>query len=96
MILHTVNQSPAHNSTLKECLFSASAGDHILLIEDGVYGATPAFDSLLRDDLHYFVLQNDLAARGLNGELTSSGWQTVNYDGFVALTEDADSVCSWF
>lgn len=96
MILHTVNKSPATSSTLKECLFSASSGDQILLIEDGVYAATQAFSELLRDDLSYFVLQNDMAARGLNSSLSSELWQPVDYEGFVELTEKADSVCSWF
>ncbi len=96
MILHTVNKSPATSSTLKECLFSVSSGDQILLIEDGVYAATQAFSELLRDDLSYFVLQNDMAARGLNNSLISEQWQSVDYEGFVELTEKADSVCSWF
>ncbi|MDX1320773.1 MAG: sulfurtransferase complex subunit TusB [Oceanospirillum sp.] len=96
MILHTVNKSPSANSTFKECLFSASAGDQVLLIEDGVYAATNAFSNLLRDDLSYYVLQEDMAARGLNATLTSEHWQAVDYAGFVALTETADSVCSWF
>lgn len=96
MILHTVNKSPATTSTLKECLFSASSGDQILLIEDGVYAATQAFSELLRDDLSYFVLLNDIAARGLNNSLISKQWQPVDYEGFVELTEKADTVCSWF
>lgn len=96
MILHTVNKSAATASTLKECLFSASAGDQVLLIEDGVYGATPAFAALLRDDLHYFVLSNDLQARGLNLQQLAQCWQRVDYTGFVELTEKADTVCSWF
>lgn len=96
MILHTVNKSPATSSTLKECLFSATSGDKVLLIEDGVYAATPAFSGLLRDDLNYFVLQNDMVARGLNSGLIAEKWQPVDYEGFVELTEKADTVCSWF
>lgn len=96
MILHTVNKSPAASSSLKECLFSASSGDQVLLIEDGVYAASLAFSELLRDDLSYFVLQNDMAARGLNNNLIAKQWQSVDYEGFVELTESADTVCSWF
>ena len=96
MILHTVNKSPTVNSALKECLYSAAQGDKVLLIEDGVYGATPVFNSLLREDLHYFVLQEDLNARGLTDTLTHARWTPVDYNGFVELTETADTVCSWF
>ncbi len=96
MILHTVNKSPSTSSTLQECLYSASTGDWVLFIEDGVYGATPAFKELLRNDLSYFVLRNDAAARGLNEPLLTGQCQSVDYSGFVELTEQADSVCSWF
>lgn len=96
MILHTVNKSPSAHSTLKECLFSAQCGDSILLIEDGVYGATAAFAPLMRDDLKYFVLKDDLIARGLTPEALANIWTSVSYSGFVELTESADSVCSWF
>ncbi|WP_417594925.1 sulfurtransferase complex subunit TusB [Oceanospirillum sp.] len=96
MILHTVNKSPSTSSALQECLYSASSGDSVLFIEDGVYSATSAFKELLRDDLSYFVLWNDTAARGLNDALLIEQCQPVDYSGFVELTEQADSVCSWF
>ncbi|SEG13307.1 tRNA 2-thiouridine synthesizing protein B [Oceanospirillum linum] len=81
---------------MQECLYSASSGDSVLFIEDGVYGATSAFKERLRDDLSYFVLQNDAAARGLSACLLTGQCQPVDYSGFVELTEQADSVCSWF
>ena len=65
--LHTVNKPVL----LDLCLRSIEDGDALLLIEDGVYAATQTFSELLRDDLRYFVLQNDMAARGLNSSLIS-------------------------
>lgn len=96
MILHTVNKSPSTQSTLKECLFAASNNDNILLIEDGVYGSTIAFRALLKEGLHYFVLQEDLDARGIAIDQLAPEWTAISYTGFVELTETADTVCSWF
>ena len=36
--LHTVNKSPYERNALKSCLDHVTAGDRILLIEDGVLG----------------------------------------------------------
>ena len=37
--LHTVNKSPFANQSLLSCIAHAKAGDAVLMIEDGVYGA---------------------------------------------------------
>ena len=43
-MLHIVNKSPFQTSTLKTCLRMAQPGSAVLLIEDGVYGATQGTD----------------------------------------------------
>ena len=37
--LHTVNKSPFERNALKSCLGHLTAGDAVLMIEDGVVGA---------------------------------------------------------
>ena len=39
MLLHTVNKSPFTDNSLQSCIRCCQAGQAILLIEDGVYGA---------------------------------------------------------
>ena len=39
-MLHIVNKSPYERNSLESCLRLASKGSAVLLIEDGVYGAT--------------------------------------------------------
>ena len=99
MILHTVNHSPFQQDTLATCLRFAATDDAILLIEDGVYGAIEggALESVVTtpDGPRVFVLAADVAARGI-AESLLAGIESVDYDGFVALTEQHERVVSWF
>ena len=93
MILHTLNQPPANLSCLERCLEAMAADDSLLLIEDGVYWALPAFASrlaALQGRLH--LLEADVKARGL--ELPAE--QCINDDQFVALCISHEKVVSWF
>lgn len=98
-MLHIVNQSPARTSALASCLRLAQDGAALLLIEDAVYAATAAgaaaagvAGALAR--LQVYVLQPDLAARGLAGALLA-GVQPVGYDGFVELVARHPLNQSW-
>ena len=99
MILHTVNKSPFQDQSLDSCLRVAQPGCGILLIEDGVYAATGAQNNLLTEQvlsLHkVYALIPDLKARGLLERVTP-GIELVDYQGFVALTEEFNSVQSWY
>ncbi len=99
-MLHLVNKSPFERTTLEACLRRAAPGSGILLYEDGVYAAlagtsfaptianaTNAFD--------IFVLAPDLAARGYAPDAVIDGVRTIDYDGFVDLTIEKQSVQSW-
>jgi len=99
MILHTVNKSPLQNNSLDSCLRVAQPDCAILLIEDAVYAATDTANGLISEQvlsLHkVYALTPDLKARGLL-ERIKPGVEPVDYDGFVALTEQFDSVQSWY
>ena len=70
-----------------QCSSAMNEEDALLLIENAV---------LLSDQLeprpNYFVLEEDLIARGLNNNME---WQTKNYEGFVQMTLDCDKSVSW-
>ena len=98
--LHTVNKSPFQNQTLLSCLAHAKDGDAILMIEDGVYGATSGTsvsDALASKstDVTLYVLGADLAARGIDAGRMAEGVASVDYEGFVDLAADHDRVQNW-
>jgi len=98
--LHTVNKSPFQNQTLLSCLAHAKDGDTILMIEDGVYGATSGTtvsDALAANiaDVALYVLGADLAARGIDAGRMADGVKSVDYEGFVDLTANHDRVQNW-
>jgi tRNA 2-thiouridine synthesizing protein B len=97
-VLHIVNKSPLASSSLESCLNVAAPGE-LLLIEDAVYAATAgnAFEPRLREAMErfkVFVLQPDLDARGMGGQLVA-GVTAVDYGGFVDLAATSSTCQSW-
>lgn len=99
-MLHLVNKSPFERTNLKACLERAAPGSAILLYEDAVCaalrgtavaewlaGAVNAFD--------IFVLQPDLAVRGLDPAQVIQGVKPIDYNGFVDLTVERGTVQAW-
>lgn len=99
MILHTVNKSALQNNSLDSCLRMAQPGCGILLIEDGVYAATEMPNNPLTQRVlaahRVYALIPDLKARGLL-EHVIGDIELVDYQGFVALSEEFDTVQSWY
>jgi len=101
-LLHTVNKSPFESNTFDICLGYAKEGSTVLLIEDGVYAATTGtsaaekIQSVIKgaSGVTFAVLGPDLQARGLEGKL-ADGIKVVDYEGFVNLVAENDSVQSW-
>ncbi len=97
MILHILNRSPFSSTRLQDCLRRAASGDCLLLLGDGVYGATVAASQALAG--HPFAvicaLQPDLESRGLMPHLAPE-IRVVDYDQFVALCCEADNTLSWY
>ena len=100
MILHTVNKSPSQSNCLSSCLRVAPQDGALLLLEDGVYAATQNTETsdLISTALinrKVFALTSDVKARGLLERLIP-GIDLVDYQGFVKLTEQYDTVQSWY
>ncbi len=95
-MLHTLMHSPAY-SDLDTLLLLLNAEDDLLLMQDGVFAAlrdSAALARLLSSAATVWVLEEDLKARGLAGQI-STKIQPVNYTGFVALTVKHPQQMAW-
>ena len=93
MILHTL----ASPHLTEDCLSSAQAGDTVLLIGDGVYGAIAASEAgkaLKACEARVLVLASDALAAGL--EQDALAFPATDMAGFVALTEYYPRQLAWY
>jgi len=98
-MLHTVNKSPFCNGTLNSCLRMSQDGCAILLIEDGVYGATDgsSVSDQVKDAMKtksVYALKPDVDARGISAKIID-GIELIDYAGFVNLVADQKATQSW-
>ena len=97
-MLHTINKSPFEKNLLSSCLKVIDDDSVILLIEDGVIGATENNQSALlvslRSEGRVFALQNDLEARGLSSKALDDV-KLVDYKDFVNLVIEHGTPVSW-
>lgn len=94
-MLHIVNKSPAQTTALASCLRLAKPGQALLLTEDGIYAATASAGWAEKmKHLQVYVLQPDVAARGMTGKLVD-GLTAVDYAGFVDLVAAHSTNQSW-
>lgn len=99
-MLHLINKSPFERNALDTCLRLAVKGSSVLLIEDGVYAAmrhAASAEAVIKrmNDLKFYVLGPDVAARGLNDISLIDGIDVVDYGGFVDLVVEHDVAQSW-
>lgn len=96
MTLHTLNAPPS-SAAFSNCLKLAAPGDAILLLGDGVYAALSDTEARARMEAcgaELFVLKPDAAAAGVLAHIGSIN--TVDMDGFVALTERFPRQLAWY
>ena len=99
-MLHLINKSPFERNALDSCLRLAQPGSSVLLIEDGVYAAMAKAANAKKlssrmDDISFYVLGPDVAARGLSDIPLIDGITVVDYEGFVDLVTEKDVTQSW-
>ncbi len=99
-MLHVINKSPFERNALDSCLRVAKPGSSVLLIEDGVYAALANAThaetiSGRMEDVSFYVLGPDVAARGLNDKPVVEGIDIIDYEGFVDLVVEHDVTQSW-
>jgi tRNA 2-thiouridine synthesizing protein B len=99
-MLHIVNKSVFEKNSLEVALSCALNDSAILMIEDGVYGAmanTKYSDMVIKaqKNTSFFVLKEDLVARGIDETKIIDGINLTDYKGFVELSVKYDKVQSW-
>lgn len=99
MILNIVNKN-SRSDCFNQCLAQLSAGDALLLIEDGVLAAldTPHNHQWLQrcpEGVALYALREDALARGVEPQLMA-GFQPVSYDEFVDLVAQFRLSQSWY
>ena len=99
-VLHLINHSPWESDSLQSCLRLASTGSAILLYENGVYAALcdtamSARVTESRERLRWYVLEPDLAARGIETERLMAGIELIDYHGFVKRVTEHRPIQSW-
>jgi tRNA 2-thiouridine synthesizing protein B len=98
-MLHTVNKSPFERNSLESCLKVMDDKSVVLLIEDGVIGASKTSKSSLVETVasngRVFALKGDLSARGISEDKVIDGIQLVDYKGFVDLVIEHGTSVSW-
>ncbi|ALP41728.1 sulfurtransferase complex subunit TusB [Aeromonas schubertii] len=90
-MLHLVMSSPFASRSLEQCLAHRTAGDPVVLLQDGVIAAcTQTWLSRLQG-VPLYVLQEDLQARGLS----ALEGQSISMGGLVDLIAEYGSPLSW-
>lgn len=95
-MLHTLHQSP-WQCDMTALLRTLQAGDDLLLLSDGVIAGIDGgryLDLLLAAPISVHALNEDIAARGLSGQISNSITR-VSYTEFVSLTVKHAVQMSW-
>ncbi|GDX07202.1 sulfurtransferase complex subunit TusB [Buttiauxella sp. A111] len=95
-MLHILQHSP-FQTDLESMLRCVKHGDELLLIQDAVIVAlsgTKALDLLLAAPISIYALQEDIEARGLIAQISTSVGQ-VSYTDFVRLTVKHEQQITW-
>jgi len=91
--LHILSKPPSDNDCWRDCLTACSSGDTLLLIENGVYGATVR-PAELPEGVTFLALQADLEARGLSNLPLST--KAIDDADFVNCCIENQQTVSWF
>lgn len=95
-MLHTLMTSP-FRCDLSAMVRLFAPGDDVLLLQDGVLAAlegSPALEVLLNAPISLFALKEDLDARGLFGQISTSV-TAIDYTDFVALVVKNPQQMTW-
>ena len=94
MVLHCLN-AQAHSDTFRRCLELATSKDTVILMGDACYAALSESDVAKQlADCHaqLRVLDADALARGLR----DLALESVDYEGWVALSEQHTQQLAWY
>lgn len=89
MVLHTFNKAQALHSFGK----FVQKSDSVIFIEDGVYCLLDVNLDLATENI--FVVESDVLARGLNARIDETV-SRIDYQEFVEICAEANSISNWF
>jgi len=95
-MLHILQHSP-FQTDLESILRCVKQDDELLLIQDAVIVAlsgTKALDLLLAAPISIYALQEDIEARGITAQISTSIGK-VSYTDFVRLTVKHEQQITW-
>jgi tRNA 2-thiouridine synthesizing protein B len=99
MILHTLNKPPSNRILSQQLSDTIDSQDTVLLIEDGAYQlSSPDFRtteghwSMIANNI--YALRQDIDARGMSDRCEAV--KLVDYQQFVALSAEHQTVISWY
>ncbi|AJJ19066.1 MULTISPECIES: sulfurtransferase complex subunit TusB [Yersinia] len=95
-MLYTVSHSP-YRCDLSALLRLVTSEDEILFLQDGVMTVLKNSESLkllLNNPASFFVLEDDVIARGLSGQISDSA-TLIGYTHFVDLTLKHQQQLAW-
>jgi len=75
--------------------------DDVVFLENAVFKAnkgsvmTEVLQEMLNNNVHLYVLNEDLETRGITKSELVSGVEVIDYSGFVALSEKNKTSCTW-
>lgn len=95
-MLHTLAHSP-WQCDMETLLRTVREGDDLLLLSDGVIAALEGgryLELLQNAPITVHVLKDDIDARGLSGQISSSAVR-VGYTDFVSLTLKHETQMRW-
>jgi len=99
-MLHILNKSASNSTALQTCLQFVQKNDAIILIENAVFAAHQCPQLTWREsfggEVKVYVLQEDLAARGLTESDCLEFIEVIDYQGFVELVCQHKPIKSWF
>lgn len=96
-MLHIISEISGVDSVLLDRM---EIGDRLLLIENAVVLALAQKNTTIDwigvlQAHEVFVLQADLAIRGLASSILVDGFELIDYSGFVQLTVDDEVIYTW-
>lgn len=97
MILHTLT-SAVGTQAFSQCVAQLRSDDTLLLMGNGVYAAlaaSPAAGQLQQCGAALYVLAEDARAAGVLNQLAAN-FETVDYPGFVELSERCPRQLAWY
>ena len=96
-MLHLISQSFLDNSVLHRI----DSGDDVVFLENAVFRViegniwSPELHQLLKNNVHLYVLNNELETRGVVEEELVLGIEIIDYSGLVRLTEKNKVIKTW-